>query len=96
MGDVRQQRAVEHVIGRACQRHPRFAGTQPPLEFPGTVEADETRTDDQHMRSIRTGLPGGSADRRVIHISFGRPLISALHEPHLPALQFQHTARSPA
>ena len=31
-----------------------------------------------------------------MHISRGRPLISALHEPHLPALQFQRTARSPA
>ena len=31
-----------------------------------------------------------------MHISFGRPLISALHEPHLPALQFHRTARSPA
>jgi hypothetical protein len=33
---------------------------------------------------------------RVRHISRGRPLISALHDPHLPALQFQRTARSPA
>ena len=33
---------------------------------------------------------------RVRHISLGRPLISALQEPHLPALQFQRTARSPA
>ena len=31
-----------------------------------------------------------------MHISRGRPLISALHEPHLPALQFHRTARSPA
>ena len=30
-----------------------------------------------------------------MHISFGLPLISAEHEPHLPALQFQRTARSP-
>ena len=29
-----------------------------------------------------------------MHISFGMPLISAEHEPHLPALQFQRTARS--
>ena len=35
-------------------------------------------------------------DIRVMHSSRGRPLISALHEPHLPALQFQRTARSPA
>src|SRR2546425_136642 len=31
-----------------------------------------------------------------MHISLGRPLISAEHEPHLPALQFQRTARSGA
>ena len=29
-----------------------------------------------------------------MHMSFGLPLISAEHEPHLPALQFQRTARS--
>ena len=28
---------------------------------------------------------------RVMHMSFGMPLISAEHEPHLPALQFQRT-----
>src|SRR6476619_4036779 len=31
-----------------------------------------------------------------MHISRGLPLTSALHEPHLPALQFHRTARSPA
>src|SRR2546426_4745436 len=31
---------------------------------------------------------------RVMHASRGRPLISMLHEPHLPALQFHRTARS--
>jgi hypothetical protein len=31
---------------------------------------------------------------RVMHIKRGRPLISAEHEPHFPALQFQRTARS--
>src|SRR5215212_1517442 len=36
------------------------------------------------------------SESRHMHISFGRPLTSALHEPHLPALQFQRTARSPA
>ena len=39
---------------------------------------------------------GVNVDIRVMHISRGRPLISALHEPHLPALQFHRTARSPA
>jgi hypothetical protein len=33
-------------------------------------------------------------DIRVMHSSRGRPLISAEHEPHLPALQFHRTARS--
>src|SRR5712664_4239500 len=31
-----------------------------------------------------------------MHISLGRPLISAEQEPHFPALQFQRTARSGA
>ena len=31
---------------------------------------------------------------RVMQSSRGWPLISALHDPHLPALQFQRTARS--
>src|SRR3954447_6494951 len=39
---------------------------------------------------------GSKDDSRVMHISRGRPLISALHDPHLPALQFQRTARSGA
>ncbi len=32
----------------------------------------------------------------VMQSNRGRPLISALQEPHLPALQFHRTARSPA
>jgi hypothetical protein len=35
-------------------------------------------------------------DIRVMHNRRGLPLISAEHEPHLPALQFQRTARSGA
>ena len=42
------------------------------------------------------GSSVGSVLIRVMHISRGRPLISALHEPHLPALQFHRTARSGA
>ena len=37
-----------------------------------------------------------NVDIRVMHSNLGRPLISALHDPHLPALQLQRTARSPA
>ena len=33
-----------------------------------------------------TGSPGGSWFIRVMHISRGMPLISALHEPHRPGL----------
>ena len=36
------------------------------------------------------------SESRVMHSSRGLPLISALQEPHLPALQFQRIARSPA
>ena len=36
------------------------------------------------------------SESRHMHISRGLPLTSALHDPHLPALQFQRTARSPA
>ncbi len=39
---------------------------------------------------------GVNRDILVMHISFGWPLISAEQEPHLPALQFQRTARSGA
>jgi hypothetical protein len=41
-----------------------------------------------------TGWFRSRSDRRVMHISFGMPLTSAEHDPHLPALQFQRTARS--
>ena len=44
--------------------------------------------------STVTGSSVGSVFSRVMHISRGLPLISAEHEPHLPALQFQRTARS--
>jgi hypothetical protein len=43
-----------------------------------------------------TGSPSGSVSMRVMHMRRGRPLISAEHEPHLPALQFQRQARSGA
>ncbi len=45
---------------------------------------------------VRVAASRGRVDSRVMQISFGRPSISALHEPHFPALQFQRTARSPA
>jgi hypothetical protein len=33
---------------------------------------------------------------RLMHMSLGMPLISAEHDPHLPALQFHLTAKSGA
>jgi hypothetical protein len=48
------------------------------------------------MGSTVTGLSSGSVFIRVMHINFGIPFISAEHEPHFPALQFQRTAKSPA
>src|SRR5947208_14488609 len=44
--------------------------------------------------STVTGFSKGSSLSRVIHINFGTPLISAEHEPHLPALQFHRHDRS--
>src|SRR5437764_963246 len=46
--------------------------------------------------STATGSSRFSVFSRVMHISFGLPLISAEHDPHFPALQFQRTARSGA
>src|SRR5688572_798760 len=46
------------------------------------------------MGCSNTGLSRGRSLSRVMHISLGTPLISAEQEPHLPALQFQRTARS--
>ena len=44
----------------------------------------------------RTVISLPYSSRRVLHISRGRPLISALHEPQRAALQFQRHARSPS
>src|SRR5687767_7841941 len=44
--------------------------------------------------SMETGSASDRSLNRAMHISLGMPLISAEHEPHLPALQFQRTARS--
>ena len=46
------------------------------------------------MGSTVTGRSTGSVFMRVMHMSLGWPFTSAEHEPHLPALQFQRTARS--
>ena len=46
--------------------------------------------------STLTGSSAGSSSSRVMHMSFGLPLISAEQEPHLPALQFHRRARSGA
>ncbi|MNC87474.1 hypothetical protein D3C83_32030 [compost metagenome] len=46
--------------------------------------------------STFTGCVRSIELRRLMHIRRGLPLISAEHEPHLPALQFQRHARSAA
>ncbi len=48
------------------------------------------------MGEMVTGSSVGRVLMRVMHMRAGRPLTSALHEPHLPALQFHRTARSGA
>ncbi len=48
------------------------------------------------MGATVTGCPAGSVSILVMHIREGRPLISAEHEPHFPALQFHRQARSGA
>ena len=50
----------------------------------------------ERMGSTVTTLPGGNESMRVMHIRLGLPLISAEHEPHFPALQFQRHAKSGA
>ena len=42
------------------------------------------------------GSSRSKSDRRVLQVRLGRPSTSALHDPHLAALQFQRTARSGA
>ena len=42
------------------------------------------------------GLSRGRESMRVLQVRRGRPLTSAEQDPHLPALQFQRTARSGA
>jgi len=44
--------------------------------------------------STVTGFVRSSSLSRVMHMRRGIPLISAEHDPHFPALQFQRTARS--
>ena len=49
--------------------------------------------------NVRSGVTvmvsfSANVDIRVMHNSRGRPLISAEHDPHFPALQFHRTARS--
>src|SRR5438270_13458483 len=46
--------------------------------------------------STVTGFSNGSSLRRVMHMSFGKPLTSAEHDPHFPALQFHRQAKSGA
>jgi hypothetical protein len=53
-------------------------------------------TGNDFIGKMVTRLSTGRESIRVLHVSRGRPFTSAEHEPHLPALQFQRTARSGA
>ncbi len=46
------------------------------------------------MGSTVTGFSRSRSLSRVMQSRLGFPFTSAEHEPHLPALQFQRTARS--
>jgi hypothetical protein len=53
-------------------------------------------TGNVRMGATVMGSSGSKMLMRVMHVSRGIPLTSAEHDPHLPALQFHRTARSPA
>ncbi|CAM5408547.1 hypothetical protein STENM223S_09196 [Streptomyces tendae] len=87
--------------------HPVLAGTEVggrhegrDLAGLGVVEADVRDQVPDHREGTQRRDGDVSSrvktDMRVMHSSRGRPLTSAEHEPHLPALQFQRTARSGA
>ena len=63
-----------------------------------TAAVDRAIADSELSRigSIVTGCDVSIVSIRVMHISLGTPLISAEHDPHFPALQFQRHARSGA
>src|SRR5271156_6445778 len=63
-------------------------------KFHDTSVARSRMLGNARIGSMVMGLFVGNVSMRVIHMSFGMPLISAEHEPHLPALQFQRHARS--
>src|SRR6476660_4484790 len=63
------------------------------LKFHETSVTRSLISGNARIGSTVTGSSIGRLLSRVMHISFGLPLISAEHDPHLPALQFQRTAR---
>ena len=58
-------------------------------KFQETSVARSRMPGNARIGSMVMGLSIGSVFMRVMHMSFGMPLISAEQEPHLPALQFQ-------
>ena len=65
-------------------------------KFHETSQARSLITGNAFIGRTTIGSPAGYLSRRSMHVSRGRPLTSALHEPQRPALQFQRTARSGA
>src|SRR5215475_13407077 len=64
------------------------------LKFHETSVVKSRMLGNARIGSIVMGLLVSIVSMRVMHMSFGMPLISAEQEPHLPALQFQRHARS--
>src|ERR1700741_1312423 len=63
-------------------------------KFHETSVIKSFNTGNAFIGSTVIGRSSGRSLIRVMHISFGMPLISAEHDPHFPALQFQRQAKS--
>ncbi len=89
--------AMRHVpSGASAGRGVNFAIRGFTRKFHETSLTRSRISGNARIGSTVTGSAIGSSLSRVMHISRGWPLISAEHEPHLPALQFQRHARSGA
>src|SRR3974390_2432228 len=65
-------------------------------KFQETSVTRSRMTGNACIGSIVTGVFKSMSLSRVMHMSLGIPLISAEHDPHLPALQFHLTDKSSA
>ena len=91
--DVGLLHAPGTVGGVGLARH-EFLDLFLDLVVPGDVRDQILDEGERLHRLDRDRLIHGQQFSRVMHIRRGFPLISAEHDPHLPALQFHRTARS--